>query len=677
MEHLGHFLSLQCVPKINAESERALLLGLCKSFTRERVLLLYKKFLTDEASQDEALYMTAEDDEGGNSSYWSAFIDVPKRKTGRTVFQLLELFDLEELRCENIPHECGQEPKHMLFLYLIQLLAIFVSRCMEEKDLATVMNVASAPFLEVNFCNPLCAATLGKPMFIPYYEGEREGERTKMGNRMLMVKDSSLKMMGGQTDEKALKICSYLMSDNVMAYMQCGIFGTISNMLPCHANSDFTEEVMATIGRSMSKFSDAVRHQSANLMMELSKASNSCLYIVGVGFAGQNKGNTLYFGNMFTGPEEKRPPLSQGRERVKGEVKIFTSVALGISDNAMMKTMLSMALKPDQKNNLDDMLSTSYKSVGVSKVIRGIFLYARYHHALNAGEFTEVARVKGMSDPRYNSMYHKQELTYDSKYQLTVCHRALPMCTLTLAMTMTQTVMMIMGFFYAELARLAYLPDTVDVILCKRLVSLTMAAKFRHEKNTVNTNVFKALYGDSLKLSGSMFCRPARFGINHSDLEAMEWLQADDECLPSYMKTSLKLIGDTRRVVRKIMKEKGCCYNRVVFMSEAGIMSFASMFANQEYMIHAPTMALSNMRVFSNSVDSYGTVKMSKRWGCSYPVKIYSNRCTRRQVDIVRYHIFLEYLMGELERANRVRGPAVRRSLNRVSGKTPQANLRS
>lgn len=658
--------------------------------------MLYKKFLTDEASRDEAFYMTAEDDEGGDGSYPSVFADVPKRKTDRTVSLLrglLELFDLEELRCENIPHECGQEPKHMLFLYLIQLLAIFVSRCMEEKDLATVMSVASAPFLEVNFCNPLCEATLGKPMFIPYYEGGREGGRAKgkvkqvdpeerlkyyrlftgyeldsrgcdvssrdgmcwtehsimermreckivegkskklwfvapqMGDRMLMVKDSGLKMMGGQTDEKALKICSYLMSDNVMAYMQCGIFGTISNMLPCHANSDFTQEVMATIGRSMSKFSDAVRHQSANLMMELSKASNSCLYIVGVGFAGQNKGNTLYFGNVFTGPEEKRPPLSQGRERVNGEVKIFTSVTLGISDNAMMKTMLSMALKPDQKNNLDGMLSTSYKSVGVSKVIRDIFLYARYHHALNAGEFTEVARVKGMSDPRYNSMYHKQELTCDSKYQLTVCHGALPMCALTLAMTMRQTVMMIMGFFCAELARLAYLPDTVNVILCKCLVSLTMAAKFRHEKNTGNTNVFKALYGDSLKLSGSMFSRPARFDINHSELEAMEWLQADDERLPSYMKTSLKLIGDTRREVRKIMKEKGCCYNRVVFTSEAGVMSFASMFANQEYMIHAPTMTLSHMRVFSNSVDSYGSVKMSKRWGFSYPVKIYSNRC--------------------------------------------------
>ncbi|KAE8277965.1 hypothetical protein D5F01_LYC23962 [Larimichthys crocea] len=695
-EHLGHFLSLQCVPPINAEFERALFLGLCEWFTRETVLVLYKKFLTDEASWDEALYMAVEDDEGGDGSHRCVFVDVPKRKTRRTVSLLrglLELFDLEELRYDNIPHEHGQEPKHMLFLYLIQLLAIFVSSCMEQKDLATVMSVASATFLEVNFCNPLCAATLGKPMFIPYYEGRRESKSAKgkdkqvypkerlkhyrlfmgyeldnkgcdvssrdemcwtehsimermreckivegeskklwfvapqMGDRMLMVKDSGLKMMGGQTDEKALGICSYLMSDNVMAYMQCAIFGTISNMLPCHANSDFTESVMATVGNSMSKFSDAVRHQSANLMMELSKISNSCLYTVGVGFAGQYKGNTLYFGNVFTGPEEKRPPTSQGRDRTKGEVKIFTSVTLGIADNAMMKTMLSMALKPDQKNNLDGMLSTSYKSVGFSKVTTDSFFYARYHHALNVGEFTEVAQVKAMSDPRYNSMYHKQELTHDGKYQLTVCHGALPMCTLTLAMTMRQTVMMIMGFFCAELARLAYLPETVDVIMCKSLVSLPMAAKFRHGKDTGNTNVFKALYGDSLKLSGSIFSTPSRFGINYYDLEVMEWLQADDERLPSYIQSSLKLIGDTKREVRKIMNEKDRSYNRVVFFGETGVMSFASMFANKEYMIHTPLMALSSMRVFSNSVDSYGTIKMSKCRGWSYPVKIYSNRC--------------------------------------------------
>lgn len=86
---------------------------------------------------------------------------------------------------------------------------------------------------------------------------ERESQKLwfvapQMGDKMLMVKDSGVKLMGGKKDKKALKIRSYLMSDNVMTYMQCAIFSTISNMLPYHTNSEFNETVMSTIGRSLS-----------------------------------------------------------------------------------------------------------------------------------------------------------------------------------------------------------------------------------------------------------------------------------------------------------------------------------------------------------------------------------------------------------------------------------------
>lgn len=50
-EHLGHFLALQNVPRINAEIERTLFQGLCNLFTRETVLSLYKTALTGEALQ--------------------------------------------------------------------------------------------------------------------------------------------------------------------------------------------------------------------------------------------------------------------------------------------------------------------------------------------------------------------------------------------------------------------------------------------------------------------------------------------------------------------------------------------------------------------------------------------------------------------------------------------------
>lgn len=683
-EHLGHFLSLQCVPEVNAETERALFLGLCKSFTRTEVLSLYKKFLTDDFNTGDVF----------GKKEPIVFSEVAKFKMTQVVSllrSLLGLFDLKELRYGKISHERGQEPKHMLFLYLIQLLAIFVSSCMEDKDLATVMSIASAPFLEANHCDPICAATLLKPMFIPEYDEERASESGRgrgrggadeqadpeeylkyyrlfggyeldskgsdvssrremswtensilnrmqgckiveekskllwfvapqMGDRMLLTEKAGLKMMGGQTGEKALRICSYLVSDNVMAYIQCAIFGTISNMLPCHANSDFTETVMKTIEGSMSKFADAVRLQSASLMTGLSKMTNTCLHVAGVGFSAQDRGNQLHFGKVFTGPEEKRPAESSGR------MGVFTSVFLGLSDKTMMKSMLNAALNPRSERSLGCELCLPYVPVGLGRSITDLYFYGRYHHTLNSGEFTEVACVKPMSDPRFNSTFHGEELTHESKYQLTVCHGALPMCTLTLAMTVRQAVTMVMGLMCAELARVAYLPKASDVTLCKHLVSLAMAGKFRHRKDAENTNAFEARYADTLKLSAAMFNAQRNTGSNICDLNYMEWLEDDDPDLPNYIRNSLRQIGSTRTQVEKIMCTKGLNYNRVLFLNESGPVKFKTVFANKEFMIHAPLMSLSCFRVFSNSTNSYGCIKMCKS-GQFYPVRIYSNSC--------------------------------------------------
>lgn len=688
-EHLGHFLSLQCVPNVNEQTEKTLFLGLCKSFTRQKVMSLYRKFLNDEVSQDRDTF-----DKGDFSKadpYPIVFADVSKHKMAQVVSLLrglLELFDLEELQCGNIPHERGQEPKHMLFLYLIQLLTIFVSSCMDGKDLAAVMSIASAPFLEANFCNPICAATLVKPMFIPEYEEERMRGRGRgkaganehvdpqeclkyyrlfrgyeldkagsdvssmeemswtensildrmqgcqivekkskllwyvapqMGDRMVLTEKAGLKMMGGQTGEKALKICSYLMSDNVMAYMQCAIFGTIYNMLPCHANSDFTENVMKTIRGSMSKFADAVRFQSMSLMMGLRNMTNTCLNVTGVGFSGQERGNLLHFGKVFTGPEEKRPSESPGK------MGVFTSATLGISFDTMMKTMLNQALD-SERNPGRELLFLPYTPPELCRSMTEFYFYARYHQVLNAGEFTEVACVKSMSDPRFNSTFHGEELTHESKYQLTVCHGALPMCALTLAMTVRQTVMMVMGMMCAELARVAYLPKTTDVSLCKKLVSLSMAGKFRHKKDAENANVFEATFTESLKLSAAMFNKTNSTGLSMLELDYMEWLKDDDPELPICIRNSLKQIGSTRTQVEKIMKAKGLNYNRIRFLNESGVMEFKSMFANKEFMIHAPLMSLSCFRVFS-SAKSFGSVKMCKNGVSYYPVHIYSNSC--------------------------------------------------
>lgn len=206
----------------------------------------------------------------------------------------------------------------MLFLYLIQLMVVFVSSQLPETDLATIMAMnimnimASSVFLEMNLCHPLCAATLLKPssyratqsgrlkkradgkplagceprvacyrLFMGYelndkgegvltsgdlewmehsilncVQGWKLEERNsrklwfvapQMGDRLTMIKTDALQLMGGQTGEKGVKIAECLVCDNVMAYMQSAVIGTLCNMLPCDANSEFNEPVMTAI----------------------------------------------------------------------------------------------------------------------------------------------------------------------------------------------------------------------------------------------------------------------------------------------------------------------------------------------------------------------------------------------------------------------------------------------
>ncbi|KAJ7995070.1 hypothetical protein DPEC_G00256110 [Dallia pectoralis] len=241
-----------------------------------------------------------------------------------------------------------------------------------------------------------------------------------------------------------------------------------------------------------------------------------------------------------------------------------------MSNTTMMKTMLTIALKQESKINpvhgVHGMLSMQYKAVGFNKMSTDAFFYARYHHKFNSGEFTEVACVKPMSDPRYNSLIHEEKLTVGSKYQLIVSHGALPMCTLTLAMTMRQTAMMVKGFLCAELARVVYFPKMTEANLCKHIISLAMAGKFTHGKDDKSTNTFELCYGAALKVTGTMF---SNSGANLRDLGSMEWFQTDDNSLPDYIQKSLNVIGDVQKEVRK-MQEKDLSYNRLVFMSEKG-----------------------------------------------------------------------------------------------------------
>ncbi|KAK2813593.1 hypothetical protein Q5P01_000750 [Channa striata] len=375
-----------------------------------------------------------------------------------------------------------------------------------------------------------------------------------------------------------------------MAYLQCALFGTIRCMLPLHANSEFSESVMELLGRSVSKFADELRHQSADMFSRLKteggRGAANCLYVSGVGFVGQSDGKSLYFGKIFTGPEDKKPP-----PKYKTTFGDFATVTMGVSASTEMLSMLDVALAPGKKDkgggaSLRAILSKGHRPrdpKGGDGL--GLSLCARYHHRFNTGEFTEVACVKAMSDPMYNEKIHKDALTEKSEYRLCLAHGALPMCVLTLCMTMRQTVMISLGLFCTELARSVY-----------------AASK--------------------LNYAGSN-------AVNYSDLEDMEWLGTDDRRLPCHVRTSLAMIGDTNH---QIMQQHGLCYNRVVFTGEGGVLRFSDVFANEEYMIQAPVTISSSIRLFSNTKNSFGSLKLCKR-GCYYTVAVLSNKC----VDTSQY----------------------------------------
>lgn len=709
-EHLGHFLCMQHVPEVNVDYERTLFANLCDVFGRDTIMSVYTDSLLGNDTLRERVLCLTRGDRDTPGSYPTIFVDTKKHDVKDTVSllrNLLALFSLNDLRDCEFSHVPGKEPLHMLFLYLIQLLALYVSSFLKDVDLALILAVASAPFLEHSFCDPLCASTLLKPIFVPYYEpkdprkvkktseaqdqdgpnpearlrGYRlfEGYRLdangsfasfgmsdlelswnehsllqriqgchiieqkfrtfwfvspQMGDRTVMVREYNPKLKNRNRDDKIQWIQSYLVSDNVMAYMQSAVFGTIRNMMPCHANSEFNENTMKVIDGSMQRMVQAICSQHKHLMVGLEKAKSNCLNCTGVGISWQERGDALYFGNVFTGDEEKRPVKTSNPK-----MGVFTCVNLAVSQSSMLKRMLSMATGRQPTEQLRELLSKRFRLPDMLYTSKDFYLYACYPHRFNTGEFTEVACVKPKCDPTYRDTVHEEKLTDTSKYQLTLSQAALPMCVVTLTMTVRQTVIMIMGFFCSELARVIYSQRAVNhVLLCKQIISLQTTGKFRPRKDEDYTNSLQAQYGNLLKVRPQCFGTPGRQDCNFHDLDRMEWLQPENTNFPEYIRKSLNAIGSTKAEVLRIMRETNVSYNRILFTNPDGRdIPFAWMFANQQYLTQAPLMIPSSLRVFSSNTNSYGSVKMSKlnTGDCFYRVKVFSNMCVDTDMFLV------------------------------------------
>lgn len=299
----------------------------------------------------------------------------------------------------------------------------------------------------------------------------------------------------------------------------------------------------------------------------------------------------------------------------------------------MMSNMLFIAFNRNPKSpvvrGVHATLATQYKQMPrCTFTITDMHMYARYHHRFNSGEFTEVARVKPMSDSTNNNPGTETTLTTNSKYQLTVVHGALPMCGLSLAITMRQTMIMVTGFLCAEIARCIY-GQSSDMAVCRSITALSMYCKFKPPKKDQGTlNTLSSSFGELLKVTGPVFSGSTRRG---DDLSNMEWLDAADYRLPDYIRTSLSMLGDTRQLVEQIMREKNVSYNRVVFITNKRRMDMVQLYENEKGMVQAPLMLMCNMRIFTNSSYSYAACKFSKK-GCYYPVKVFSNSCVKTRL---------------------------------------------
>ncbi|KAK2825788.1 hypothetical protein Q5P01_020002 [Channa striata] len=436
-EHLGHFTGIRNVPRVNDDHEQALFSGLCGLFGRERVIGVYDETLVDGSLREEVKKVRSQgSDDGAWPKVFVAFQSENRDRARQTLAllrKMTRLFDLKELRDADIPYVRGQEPAHILFLYAIQLTALFLSSCADERILATIMSVASAPFLEANFCDPLCTATLLKPMFLPWYES------------LLRKADEADQGVDPETKLQYYRLFT------VRALRHDPLHAAVPRQQRVLRQRDgVTGEVREQVRR---RAPPSERGYVLSPKTEGGRGAANCLYVSGVGFAGQSEGKSLYFGKIFTGPEDKKLP-----PKYKTTFGDFATVTMGVSTSTEMLSMLDVALAPGKKDkgggaSLRAILSKAHRPAGIQSVAMDASLYARYHHRFNTGEFTEVACVKAMSDPMYNEKIHKDALTEKSEYRLCLAHGALPMCVLTLCMTMRQTVMISLGLFCTELAR--------------------------------------------------------------------------------------------------------------------------------------------------------------------------------------------------------------------------------
>ena len=742
-EHLGHFLNIgngRASKDLTDHTKRPYEVHIWDNLVRlqgkDTLNSVLKECLTSHSTENKLWH-------DKQWQPWRVFSLQGKEDTPQLVafvMRLLDSFTADRLATdEPIQHTRGQEPRHMVFFYLAQFLAARLAYELPPQSLGMIMSVASSPFLEYNFLESMFAATLMKPMFLPVqvrgisvyslfqgfhfsqgtdctpsdkgfrwnapemaerfdpkdWFGEEENHRDlwryapQMGDRAKTLDKGAnvaTKVVGGRDLERDLNlsICKYLLSDHLMAYMQCLVFATMRNMLPCRYNSQCGDLHM--VDGSVVKMRNAIIAQ-IKALYESIKLNNSptMLLCSGTGFGCDQE---PCWGKVCTGDTSLRTPYSNQRSKNWSNQRSSPTcstilIEMSMSKSTYMSDMIDISL--DTTSSLDELKSKvcslvdapfnwseKLKAFRRPETILGVYL--RYS-PFNEMEFTEVGNILNPQDQtsKFDPKFHKHDMDKDLHYQMFGTNGNMPMCHVTLALSIRQAVAFGMGHFSAEIGRLVHGQDECNLgLLCANILRLSTQLSPKGNSTEIVNTLQNFRTGDPLKVKGKAF--PTRFNrCQPIQLDELDWLNKDLDPLPEKLKATLQYLGETQRKVATVLRENPkLTYTRIKFTSEGVNTSTKLILANKPALLLAPMIINSTLWNFSdaNLPTPHGCLRLAKKIEQSngvkkegfYRIDLLSNDCINEDVCSEHHadnprepeEVSLEEMLAKLvEEANR------------------------
>ena len=684
-EHLGHFLNIgngRASTNLTDHTERPYEVHVWDNLSR-----LQGKDVLGSALKECVTLQSTENKLWHDEQWqpWRVFSLEGEEDTPQLVaflVKLLDNFTVDKLSAdEPVPLAKGYEPRHMVFFYLAQFLAARLACELPPESLAMIMSVASAPFLEYNFLESMFAATLLKPMFLPVrvrgvlvyslfrgfhlsqgtdctppdtgfrwnapdmaerfdpkgWFGEEGNRRDlwryapQMGDRAKTLDTGAnvaTKVFGGVDPERGLNllICKYLLSDHMMAHLQCVVFATMRNMLPCRHNSQCGD--LHVVDGSALKMRNAVLAQIKPLYESIKSArSPTVLLCTGTGFGCDQE---PCWGKVCTGNASLRAPYGNQWSKPwapkSNQAPNTVVVEMSMSKSTYMSDMIDISLDTTSgrdalKRNICTLVDAPYNWQDKLKAFRKpethLGMYLRYS-PFNETEFTEVGNVLNPQEhtSKFDVKFHKHDLDKDLTYLVLGTNGNMPMCHVTLALSIRQAVAFSMGYFSAEMGRLLYGQDELNLdLLCSNILRLSTQLTPKGNSTEIMNTMLNFRAGDPFKIKGKAF--PLRFSVcQEVQLDDLEWLSKDPQSLPDKLRGTLQYLGDTQRKVATVLKENPkLTYTRIKFTSAGVNTPVRSLFANKPALLLAPMIVNSTLWNFTDPSlpTPHGCMRFAKR----------------------------------------------------------------